>query len=70
MSKNKATKTPTDSMQAVIEAYKKDVDRTLIRQNLDLTVEERLLNLENFMQFVGELREAGKMLPKASFTTK
>jgi len=26
----------------VIEAYKKDVDRTLIRENLKLTVEQRL----------------------------
>jgi len=28
----------------VIEAYKKDVDRTLIRQNLMRTVEERFRN--------------------------
>jgi hypothetical protein len=26
----------------VIDAYKKDVDRTLIRENLKLSVEERL----------------------------
>ncbi len=25
----------------VVEAYKKDIDRTLIRENLALTVEER-----------------------------
>jgi hypothetical protein len=25
----------------VVEAYKKDIDRTLIRENLKLTVEER-----------------------------
>ena len=28
----------------VIEAYKKDIDRTLIRENLRLTVEQRLEN--------------------------
>lgn len=51
-----------DSIQAVIAVYKKDVDRTLIRQNLKLTVEERLLNLEEFVRFAAELREAGKRL--------
>jgi len=25
----------------IVEAYKKDIDRTLIRENLKLTVEER-----------------------------
>ena len=29
----------------IIQAYKKDIDRTLIRRNLQLTVEERLLQL-------------------------
>lgn len=51
-----------DSMQAVIELYKKDVDRTLIRQNLKLTVEQRLINLQNFNQFTLEFRYAGKKL--------
>jgi hypothetical protein len=30
------------SADPVIDAYKKDVDRTLIRENLKLSVEERL----------------------------
>lgn len=30
----------------VIEAYKKDVDRTLLRENLKLTYEERLMQLQ------------------------
>jgi hypothetical protein len=29
----------------VIEAFKKDIDRTLIRENLKLSYEERLLKL-------------------------
>jgi len=42
----------------VIEAYKKDVDRTLIRENLKLTPNERLQKLQSFMEFVHELRGA------------
>ena len=64
MSKHQLVKDQGDSMQAVIELYKKDVDRTLIRQNLKLTVEERLLNLQNFNQFTAEFRNAGKKLRK------
>ena len=43
----------------VIEAYKKDLDRTLIRKNLSLTVEERLLQLARLQEFAEELRRAG-----------
>jgi hypothetical protein len=64
MSKHQSVKDQDDSMQAIIELYKKDVDRTLIRQNLKLTVEERLLNLQNFIQFTEEFRNAGKKLRK------
>jgi hypothetical protein len=44
----------------VIEAYKKDIDRTLIRENLRLTVTERILQLQNFVEFALALREAGR----------
>jgi hypothetical protein len=44
----------------VIEAYKKDVDRTLIRENLKLTHEERILKLQDFVAFAIELQEAGR----------
>ena len=64
MSKKMSTKYSRDSIQAIIEVYKKDVDRTMIRQNLEITVEERLLNLEKFVEFASELREAGKQLHK------
>jgi hypothetical protein len=43
----------------VIEAYMKDVDRTLLRENLKLTPEQRLEKFEQFMQFVCELTEPG-----------
>ena len=48
----------------VIEAYKKDVDRTLLRENLRRTVEERLLNLIELQRFAAELRRAGRAATK------
>jgi hypothetical protein len=44
----------------VIEAYKKDVDRTLLRENLKLSVEDRFLKFEQFWKYAQELREAGR----------
>ena len=44
----------------VIEAYKKDVDRTLLRENLKLTPEERLRKLIELQRFAEELRRAGR----------
>ena len=44
----------------VIEAYKRDVDRTLIRENLRLSVEERFEKLARLQEFAEELRRAGR----------
>ena len=44
----------------VIEAYKRDVDRTLIRENLRKTVTERLERLMELQRFAEELRRAGR----------
>ena len=44
----------------VIEAYRKDVDRTLLRENLKLTPDERLRKLQDFMTFIDALRRAGR----------
>ena len=44
----------------VIEAYKVDIDRTLLRENLKLTPEERLINLTSFQRFVEEIRGAAR----------
>jgi hypothetical protein len=44
----------------VIEAYKKDIDRTLIRENLKLTVEERFRKMMAFARFAHEVRRAGR----------
>ena len=48
--KNLATPDP------VIEAYKKDIDRTLLRETLKLTPEARLLKLERFARAMREVR--------------
>lgn len=53
---------PPDVFDPVIEAYKKDVDRTLLRENLKLTVEERFQKFERHMELVDELRKAGRRL--------
>ena len=46
----------------VIDAYKKDVDRMLLRANLARTVEERLQNLGRLQRFVEKLQQAGRAL--------
>lgn len=47
-------------LDAVIEAYKKDVDMTLIRENLRLTVDQRFEQLMKLQEFAEELRRAGR----------
>jgi hypothetical protein len=44
----------------LIEAYKKDVDRTLIVENLKLTVEQRLRQLAAAQRFAAKVRRAGR----------
>ena len=51
-----------DEVDPVVEAFKKDVDRTLIRRNLSLTHEERILQLMELQDFARELRRAGRDL--------
>ena len=48
----------------IIELYKRDVDRSLIRENLKLTVEERFQKLMNLQKFATELRRAGRQPQK------
>ena len=63
-------KTAIDSVQAIINIYKKDIDRTLIHANLKLTAEQCLLNLQNFQEFAFEIREAGKKAHKSKVEGK
>ena len=44
----------------VVEAYKKDVDRTLIRENLKLTPEERIRRLQDVLESVTEWQDAAE----------
>ena len=44
----------------VIEAYKQDVDRGLIRANLRLTVNQRFQQLMKLQRFAEELQNAGQ----------
>jgi hypothetical protein len=48
------------SLDDIIDMYKKDVDRSLLREALKLTPEQRLERLYELVRFAEELREAGK----------
>jgi hypothetical protein len=51
---------PPDAADPVIEAYKRDVDRTLLRQNLWRPLKQRCETFEGFMAAVCQLRGAAK----------
>ena len=48
------------SLNAVVQAYKSGIDRTLIRENLRLTVQERFRKAMALARFAEELRRAGR----------
>lgn len=49
---------PADAVDPVIEVYKKDVDRTLLRENLKLTPQQRSEQLVRFLAAIAEVRRA------------
>jgi hypothetical protein len=49
-----------DAPDPVVAAYLKDVDRTLLRRNLQLSPEERIRKLQDFVRLTVTLRTAGK----------
>jgi hypothetical protein len=51
---------PDHDVDPVIEAYKKHIDVTLIRENLRLTVDQRFQQLMKLHQFAEDLRRAGR----------
>lgn len=55
----------THPSQPFIDVYKKDIDRTLIRENLKLSPEERILKLMQLQKFADELRRAGQAARRA-----
>lgn len=50
----------TDESDPVIESYAADVDRTLIRENLKKTQEERLHSMMELQRLASEVRKARK----------
>ncbi len=57
---NRAELAPADYSDPVIEAYKKDVDRTLLRENLKLTVEQRIRKAQSFHASIQGWRGAAR----------
>ena len=53
---------PPDVHDPVIDAYKKEVDRTLLISNLRLTSDERSQKFQSFMEMVYEVRHAGERM--------
>jgi hypothetical protein len=51
---------PATDLDPVVEAYKKDIDVTLIRENLRLTVDQRFQQLMKMQKFAEELQRAGR----------
>ena len=49
----------------VIETYKRDIDRTLLRQNLRRSVAERMANLVELQRLAKEARRAGRAMKRA-----
>ena len=54
------SKLPPITPDPVIEAYKREIDRSLLRENLKLTPEERIRKLMELQRFAEELRRAGE----------
>jgi len=54
------------SIDDIVDVYKRDVDRTLIRQRLTRSIEERLEDLMELQRFADELRRAGRRAAAAS----
>jgi hypothetical protein len=51
-----------------VRDHMRDIDRTLLRENLKLTAEQRLRKFAAFMQFVSELRRAGEKARRSAET--
>jgi hypothetical protein len=50
----------SDGFDPVIDAYKRDIDRSLLRENLKRTPEQRLLKLQDFVNLPEEVLAAGR----------
>jgi hypothetical protein len=52
------------SIDAIIDLYKRDVDRTLLREQLKKTPSERLQDLQSMVRFLTDLRERRERSPR------
>jgi hypothetical protein len=59
------TPEPVEYRDPVIEFYKKDVDRTMLRENLKKTVQERVDAFIAFMKAREEFQRAGEAARQA-----
>jgi hypothetical protein len=48
----------------VIDVYKRDVDRTLLREQLRRTIDERVRRMIEALRLAAELRAAGRREPR------
>jgi hypothetical protein len=58
---NADTSADDNSLDAEIDAFKKDVDRTLLRENLKLTVTQRFQKHRQVARFAEKLRNAAQI---------
>ena len=55
---------PRATLDPLVEAYKRDVDRTLLRENLRRSIDDRLRSMEDAQAFGRELDRAMRTRPK------
>ncbi len=55
---------------AIIEAYKREIDRSLLRENLRKTVDQRVRSLTALARFAREARRAGRAARQATRTKR
>jgi hypothetical protein len=60
MDSDSARPTSDHAVDPVIEAYKPGIDRTILRENLKLTITERIDNLQSLMKSIAEMQEMGR----------
>jgi len=58
----------TAAEDLIVRELMHDIDRSLLRENLKLTAEQRLVKFASFMRFVAELRRAGENVRRSANT--
>jgi hypothetical protein len=49
-------------IERLIDAYKRDIDRTLLRENLEKSIDDRVRALAALLRLAEEARRAGRAL--------